>query len=80
MIDDYSITNTKCSEKYDYFINFNRNVEMTADNAKGEDNMMITIMPSSSNHQDSQLIVGLDRGKEHIKKILKGRKFNSNAF
>ena len=80
MIDDCSIRIMKCSETHGYFINVNRNVEMAADIAKGEDNMMMTIMLTSSNHQDSQLIVRLERGEEHITTTLKGRKFKTNLI
>jgi hypothetical protein len=71
--DDYAIIKmTKCADRFDYYINFNRKTIMTADSSEGENNLLVTRMPSSSNYQDSQLIARLEKNEEYVTKALKG--------
>ena len=63
---------TKCVDKFDYFINFNRKYGMTTDSSEGKNNIIITKIQSSSSYEDSQLVATLDEGEEYVTKALKG--------
>ena len=63
-MDDYAIVKiTKCAEKFEYFNNFNRKTGVTACDMEGNNNVLITRIPSSSTYQNSQLIAILDEGE-----------------
>lgn len=79
--DDYVIIKmTKCADRFEYYINFNRKTIMTADSSEGENNLLVTRMPSSSNYQDSQLIARLEKNEEYVTKALKGGKLIAIQF
>ena len=65
---------TQCANKFDYFINFNREVGITADNSEGH-NMVLVTKTASSHYADSLLVARLQRDEEYIAKALKSGNF-----
>ena len=73
--DEYVIAKImKCTDKYDYYINFNRNKEITSDNVEG-DNIILVIRVPSFTYTDSELIIRLGVSEEYVKKALLGGNF-----
>ena len=59
----------KCADKYDYFINFNRQRGITADDSEGDNIILVTRLPAST-YADSTLIARLNIGEEYVTKAL----------
>ena len=68
--DEYIITKIiKCTDKYDYYINFNRNKEIISDNTEG-DNIILVIRVLLSTYIDLELIMRLVVSEEYVIKAL----------
>jgi len=65
---------TRCADKFDYFVNFNREVGITADNSEGH-NMVFVTKATSSHYVDSFLVARLQEDEEYIAKALKSGNF-----
>ena len=73
--DDYVIIKvTKCADRYNYFINFNRKVGITADSSEGENNVLIIRLSRFS------IDCEIGEGEEYITKALKGGKLIAMHF
>ena len=60
---------TDSADKYDYFVNFNRQKGITIDSTEGDNMIIITKVPAST-YEDSQLIARLGIGEEFVTKAL----------